>query len=139
MTFIGSYMYENVPYFYCINWVLAFKILFLSSNWVKIFPRYQNTINLIIIYWAQICTLLWIGNNFDGDLYLNDILFLFKNPGFKPQWGGVKFFALFLFFFTFFILSIKNWILKHKLPFCIPTGYIEIKWIFFNISIFINI
>ena len=42
---------------------------------------------------------------------------LFKNLGFESQWGRVKFFAIFLFFFTFFILSIKNWILKHKLPF----------------------
>ena len=42
---------------------------------------------------------------------------LFKNPGFKSLWGRVKFFAIFIFLFTFLILSIKNWILKHKLPF----------------------
>ena len=33
---------------------------------------------------------------------------LFKNPGFKPPVGQGFFFAIFLFFFTFFILSIKN-------------------------------
>jgi hypothetical protein len=31
--------------------------------------------------------------------------------------GGVNFFAIFLFFFTSFILSVKNWILKHELSF----------------------
>ena len=33
---------------------------------------------------------------------------LFKNPGFKSQWGRVNFFVFLLFFFTFFILSIKT-------------------------------
>jgi len=47
---------------------------------------------------------------------------LFKNLGFESQWGRVKFFAIFLFFFTFFILSIKNWILKHILPFLYING-----------------
>ena len=42
---------------------------------------------------------------------------MFKNPGFKSPWGRVKSFAIFLFFFTFFILFIKNWISKHKLFF----------------------
>ena len=57
---------------------------------------------------------------------------LFKNLGFESQWGRVKFFAIFLFSSTFFILTIKNWILKH----CILTGYIEIKLNLFNIPIF---
>ena len=42
---------------------------------------------------------------------------LFKTLEFESQSGRVKFFAIFLFFFAFFIFSLKKWILKHKLPF----------------------
>jgi hypothetical protein len=61
----------------------------------------------------------WPKNKEEGMLKLR----LFKNrelywsnlPKFKSgvQIPVVKFLAIFLFFFTFFILSIKNWILKH--------------------------
>ena len=40
-----------------------------------------------------------------------------QKSGIQIPVGRIKFFVIFLFFFTFYILSIKNWILKHKLLF----------------------
>ena len=49
---------------------------------------------------------------------------LFKNPRFKSQWGRVKFFAIFLYFFHFVHKKLN---IKTYTTFFVLTGYIEIR------------
>jgi hypothetical protein len=94
-----------------------------NSKFVKPYGEVVKWNTFLVVNWLYNQIVHYLKSRFFKNCELNcsnlpqNSNILFKNLGFESQLGRVKFFDIFLFFFIFFIFSIKNWILKYKLPF----------------------